>query len=69
MAKNRLKFKKRRSLDRRELFKNKVAKEDSYFAWMDERLKEVFPNKEDRYAYINALADGLEHEPNLEILP
>jgi hypothetical protein len=63
------KFKIRRKLDRRDLFKKKVAKEDPDFARLDEGLKETFPDPKDRYAYINALIEGLEHEPNLEILP
>jgi len=68
MAKKKLKFKKRRKLDRRELFKNKVAKEDLYFDWMYKKLKSIFPNKKDRSAYINALIQGMEQEPNLEHL-
>ena len=63
---NKLKLKKRRRLDRRELFKNKIAKEDPEFAMMDQMLRKTFPNKADRYAYINSLIQGMEQEPNLE---
>lgn len=66
--KKKLKIKKRRSLSRQELFKNKLIKEDNYLYWMWRAILKDFPGKKERQGYIEALIEGLETEPNLEIV-
>ena len=64
MNKRKKKIKSRRNFSRSDFFPKKEEKE----VWIKDMLiRVVFPDPKKREVYIQALVDGLENEPNLEI--
>ena len=55
MAKKKLKIKKRRHLDVDQLFKKKA---DAKLLWMDQSIRQAFPDSAKRQEYIQALIEG-----------
>ena len=62
--KRKLRFKKRRTLTSEELFKKKAIRE---LFITDISIRNAFPDPKERLEYIEALIQGLEKEPMLEI--
>jgi len=63
MAKKKLKFKKRRSINSDQLFKKKA---DQQLMMMDWSIRKAFPDPVERQRYIKNLITGLEKEKTCE---
>ena len=63
MAKKKLKFKKRRSINSDQLFKKKA---DKQLMLMDWSIRKAFSDPVERQEYIQDLIDGLEKEKTCE---
>ena len=59
-----LKFKKRRSLSREELFPKKVRREDHRYYQMKSSIEQVFSDPIERQVYIQSLIDKMEEPPD-----
>lgn len=56
MSRKKLKIKKRRHITREELFPKKV---DVKLLWMDQSIREAFPDEQERQRYVQDLYNGL----------
>lgn len=63
-TKKKLRFKKRRSISKDELFKRRM---DTHLLWMDYSIRQAFPDPVERQKYIKDLIKGLEEEETCEL--